>query len=109
MPVNSYFTLYVPSDVGIPSDGADGLTITCLSFCVSSSVEIAWSSSTRLLTFTQIVLDENSYIVAPGPLSFEILGFTNPSTTTKAYFIFTSYAVLSAGTYMIDKISSMYI
>lgn len=100
--MNSYFTLYVPTDVGMPTNGAAGLTMSCLSYCTSSSVVIAWSSTTRLLTLTSIVIDENSYIIAPGPLSFKIQGFTNPSTTNKAYFIFTSYAVLSSGTYLID-------
>lgn len=52
---------------------------------------------------------ESDYIAAPGALQFQLTGFTNPASTESAYFIFTSYAVLSTGTYMIDQISSMHI
>ena len=47
--------------------------------------------------------------MAPGPLQFQLAGFTNPATSANAYFKWTSYAVLSTGSYMIDQISSMYI
>jgi len=38
-----------------------------------------------------------------------LAGFTNPATTDNAYFIFSSYAALDDGNYLIDQISSMYI
>jgi len=40
--------------------------------------------------------------MAPGPLSFSLKGFTNPSTADVATFVFTSYAILDSGEYMID-------
>lgn len=45
--------------------------------------------------------------MAPGPLTFTLEGFTNPSSTDPAYFVFKSYAALSDGNYEIDEISSM--
>jgi hypothetical protein len=62
-----------------------------------------------LLTFSGLVPDESKYIIAPGPIMFTLEGFTNPATADSAYFIFTSYAELDSGDYMIDRISSMYI
>ena len=56
-----------------------------------------------------LVPDESKYILAPGPLVFQISGFTNPASTTAVYFSFNSYAVLTspAGTWLIDSITSM--
>jgi hypothetical protein len=105
LPMNSYFTLAVPSSVGLPSTP----TLTCSQACTTSDITLSWDSSTRLLTFSGIVKSEGKYIMAPGPLQFSLAGFTNPATSANAYFKWTSYAVLSTGSYMIDQISSMYI
>lgn len=107
--MDGYFTLYIPTTVGMPSGGVSDLTLVCDQFCDEADVTLTYSSSTRLLTFSGVVPDVSSYIIAPGPIVFSITGFTNPSNTDNAYIIFTSYAVLSTGTYMIDQISSMYV
>lgn len=70
---------------------------------------MTWSASTRLITFSGVVPDESSYIVSPAPIVFQLSGFTNPATSSNAYFVWTSYCVLSDGTFMIDQISSMYV
>ena len=103
--MNSYFTLAVPSSVGLPSTP----TLTCTQACSTSDITLMWDSSTRLITFQGVVKSEGKYIMAPGPLQFQLAGFTNPATSANAYFKWTSYAVLSTGSYMIDQISSMYI
>lgn len=109
LPKDSYYTLYVPTTVGMPSSGVSGLTLTCQQYCTASDITLSYSSSTRLITFTGAVPDTASYITSPGPLTMEIAGFTNPATSEAAYFQWSSYAVLSGTPYMVDQISSMYI
>lgn len=109
LPMSGYFTLKIPTAVGMPSAGINGLTLTCTSYCDENDMTMTYSSSTRIITFSGPVPDESSYITAPGPIQFELDGFTNPSTSASAYFQWTSYAVLDNGTFMIDQIDSMYI
>lgn len=63
---------------------------------------MTYASSSRLITMAGPVPSEADYINAPAPIVFTIKGFTNPATADTAYFVFTSYAVLDSGTFMID-------
>ena len=66
--MNSYFTLIVPSDVGMPTNDVSGLEMECNQFCNAKQIKLLWSSSDRKITFTGAVSDESSYVTAPGPL-----------------------------------------
>ena len=107
--MDSYFTLQVPSAVGLPSSPAVNLAFVCVSGCDEEEMTLTYEEPSRLLKFTGVVPDENSAVYAPGPLSFELDGFTNPSSSDDAQFIFTTYASFDEGEFMIDQISSMII
>jgi hypothetical protein len=107
IPMNGYWTLYVPTTVGMPSNGISGLTLDCELECTTSDITLTYTDSTRLLLFGGAVPSESDYKQAPARIIFTIKGFTNPSTADTAYFVFTSYTVLSGGTYMIDQINTL--
>lgn len=100
--MNSYFTMTIPTTVGMPDGDVDGLTLECNQICDEDDITMTWTASTRMITFSGPVPNESSYMTAPGPLQFTLAGFTNPATSSSAYFTWTSYAVLDDGTYMID-------
>lgn len=86
----------------MPTNGISDITLQCNQYCDESTITLSYSSSTRIITFSGVVPSASSYIQAPGPLEFTLKGFTNPASSASAYFKFTSYAVISSGTFMID-------
>ena len=109
MPKNAFFTLTVPLSVKLPENPATMIKLNCMIGCSSKSPTIAWSATDRVLTFKGVVPEVSSYISAPGPIQFTVKGFTNPSTTDRAYFVWTSYASFTDGDFMIDRISNLWI
>jgi hypothetical protein len=107
IPQNGYFTLTVPSEVGMPSGLASDLTVDCLSALSCDSIALTYTSSTREIKFAGAVSSASDYIIAPAPLVFTVRGFTNPSTADEAFFTFKSYASLENGVYQIDEITSL--
>lgn len=86
LPKDAWYTLLIPTAVGMPASGASGLTLTCLQYCTASDITLSYSSSTRLLTFAGAVTDTSDYVFNPGPIQFTLQGFTNPATSAAAYF-----------------------
>lgn len=56
------------------------------------------------MTFNGAISD---FLLAPGPLSFRLRGFTNPATADSAYFTFTSYAYIDNAYYKIDQLDNL--
>ena len=48
------------------------------------------------------------YVTSPGPIDFEIEGFTNPATTETQYLGVTTYQYIPGGVYAIDSSSSYF-
>ena len=101
IPMDGFFTLKIPTTVGVPSS-ISSMTLECTQSCEARDITLTWNAGTRTITFSGVVPEESRYIMAPGPLSFSLTGFTNPSTADVATFVFTSYAILDSGEYMID-------
>ena len=80
------------------------MTLACENGCAATTT---LTYLDNLITLTGAVPTLSSYVMNPGPFQFSITGFTNPSDTDAAYFVWTSYTVLSTGTFMIDQISGM--
>jgi hypothetical protein len=109
LPMDSYFTLQIPASVGLPSSPATNLGFVCLAGCDEEEMTVTYEDPSRLLKFDGVVPDENSAVYAPGPISFELDGFTNPASSDDAEFIFTTYASFDEGEFMIDQISGLII
>jgi hypothetical protein len=86
IPQNGYFTLYVPTSVGMPTGGITDITLKCNQYCDESTITLSYTSSLRLITFSGVVPSASSYITAPGPIEFTLKGFTNPASSASAYF-----------------------
>ena len=109
LPKNSYMTLQLPEEVGMPAGGISDLTFEGDVMIDESTVVMSYDSTTRTITFNAIVPSESNYIYAPGPIEFSLTGFTNPSTSDPKYFVWKSYSVLNAGAFQIDQIENMYV
>jgi len=72
IPMDGLFTLKIPTEVGLPSDPDNDFVLTCTQNCDESTITLTYSSSLRLLTFSGVVPDASSYIMAPGPIVFSI-------------------------------------
>jgi len=105
--MNGYWTMTVPTEVGMPTNGLTGLVVECELLCTESDFTLTYTESTRIIQFGGAIPSESDYKQAPSSIIFTIAGFTNPSTADTAYFVFRSYAVLSDGTYMIDSIDTL--
>jgi hypothetical protein len=68
LPMDSFFTMTIPTSVGLPSNDVSGLTLTCVAYCDESDITMTYTSATRLITFKGVVPDTSSYVTAPGAL-----------------------------------------
>ena len=109
LPKDSYMTLQIPDEVGMPSGGIADLLFEGDVLISESTVIMSYDSITRTITFNAIVPSESNYIYAPGPVEFSLTGFTNPSTSDPKYFVWKSYSVLNTGAFIIDQIENMYV
>ena len=73
----------VPDGVTVPGASASTLALTCNSGCADSGASMAYASGSRELTITGLF---TSYVDAGETLDFEILGWTNPSSTATVTF-----------------------
>lgn len=108
LPQNAYWTMFIPTAIGLPSDPASDLTFTCTLNCDDSGVR-TWDATNRIMTFNGVYPDYADYLYAGNEIQFTLDGFTNPSTSDFQYFLWKSYAVLDGGAYQIDELSNMYI
>jgi len=67
--------------VGVPSNWNSAITIKCDNACDSNGVIITWNSLTRVMTFKNLFPEAKDYLPPPGPVSFQVRGWTNPATS----------------------------
>lgn len=116
IPQNGYFVLTVPDAVGVPTTYATTFEIVCLSQCRDSAVSFDMDWTTRELKISNTYPQQSDYAYAPGPIWFQVTGWTNPDNDDDQYFTWTSYAQLEnpegSGTfvdYKIDEIDTLVI
>jgi len=88
IPKGGYFTLKVPLSVGLPAD-VPLMDFVCTSFCYSENVSPSLDPTdmtSRTLLFQGVYPEESAYLGAPGPIEFSLKGFTNPASTSSAFF-----------------------
>jgi len=94
IPQDGYFVLTVPDDVGVPTTYATDFEIVCLSQCRDSAVSFDMDWATRELKILNTYPNQSDYAYAPGPIWFQVTGWTNPDNDDDQYFTWTSYASL---------------
>ena len=107
MPKDSYWTLTIPSEVGLPSQGTTDLSVSCQTQCEDSGLTLDWNQITRTLTFFNGIPNKSNAFSEPGPLIFELTGLTNPSTADPVEFVYKSFAVINGQAYLMDVISGL--
>ena len=99
IPKGGYFVLIIPTAIGVPSVGS--LTLKCSLGCNSGAATMAWDSSKREL---RVNSGFPTYLSGNSLITFDISGFTNPSTSDPVTIDFQTYAALSNGNYIIDQL-----
>jgi len=79
IPSGGFFTLTIPTSIGVPSDPTT-MKFTCLLNCKNIGTK-TWAPTTRTLTFNSVYPTTNDYLYGNNQITFTLSPFTNPSTS----------------------------
>jgi hypothetical protein len=82
-------------------------TIQCSFGCEFTNEALTFEPSTNTLQLLQGFESPNSYLNAPGPVTFDLIGMNNPPTTAKQSFTVTTYNT-DGNIYKIDESLSIF-
>jgi hypothetical protein len=106
IPINSKLYIQYPTAWSVADASFVQPTVTCQLYCdiTNSGIIVTKNNADNTLIVTNMF---TGFQNAPGPLTFTMVGNTNPATTARMYFTITTYNEDGA-VYKIDESSSLF-